>query len=307
MLDLDLLVEPTGRLGRTTLTRDQQLSATDLERHVLDVDPGEIRLDDRPRRIVRVVDVNRGREAAPAQTRLALEDVAEQRVDLAPHALEVGEQVPRGRHSAEDTGAPDSGGGCRAGPAPRLRLRRRRPRGRPRRGRRSSRRPRRARGSRRARPRCAPGRSLRARGARRGPASAGVRWPRMPVRSGRGKVASTSISSTPTAKSARASVGLQSAPYTMPPPPFAELMHYGERLHEMGNGTEADANRADLELARRAELLQPKGLLDQVVVAPGPDHPAERVPRPGGACSSGRAGSSVPGQRSTGTGCCRGA
>ena len=98
VLDLDLLVEPAGRLGRAALAGDQQLAAADLERHVGDVDPGEVGLDHRARRVVGVEDVDRGREAAAAQAGLALEDVAEQLVDLAPHALEVGEQVTGRAH-----------------------------------------------------------------------------------------------------------------------------------------------------------------------------------------------------------------
>ena len=57
----------------------------------LDVHAGEIGLDDRPRRIIGVVHVHRGREATAAEARLTLEDVTEQLVDLAPHALEVRE------------------------------------------------------------------------------------------------------------------------------------------------------------------------------------------------------------------------
>ena len=46
-----------------------------------------------------VVDVDRGRERAAARRPpAAAEDVAEQLVHLAPHALEVGEQVAVRRH-----------------------------------------------------------------------------------------------------------------------------------------------------------------------------------------------------------------
>ena len=59
---------------------------------------GEVGPDHRPRRIVLVVHVHAGREAAAANAG-ALEHVAEQLVDLAPHALEVGEQVTLGGHA----------------------------------------------------------------------------------------------------------------------------------------------------------------------------------------------------------------
>src|SRR5919106_1784389 len=66
--------------GGTALSRNQELATADLEGHVLDVDAREIGLHHRPRRVVRVVDVHGGREAAAAEPRLALEHVAEQLV-----------------------------------------------------------------------------------------------------------------------------------------------------------------------------------------------------------------------------------
>ena len=98
VLDLDLLEQPALGLLGAPLARDQQLAPADLQRHVLDQHAGEVGLHHRPRRVVRVVDVHARREPAPAEPG-ALEHVAEQLVDLAPHALEVGEQVPLGVHA----------------------------------------------------------------------------------------------------------------------------------------------------------------------------------------------------------------
>ena len=102
MLDLDLLVEPTGRLRGPALAGDQQLAPADLQGDVRDADSGELGLDHRARRVIDVEDVDRGREAATAQARLALEHVTEQLVDLAPHALEVGEQVTGRGHGVRE-------------------------------------------------------------------------------------------------------------------------------------------------------------------------------------------------------------
>jgi hypothetical protein len=93
VLDLDLLVEAAGGLRGTALARDEELAAADLEGHLLNVDAGQLGLHHRPRRIVGVVDVDRGREAAATESGLALEHVAEQLVDLAPHPLEVREEI----------------------------------------------------------------------------------------------------------------------------------------------------------------------------------------------------------------------
>ena len=100
MLNLDLLVEAPAGLGGAALTGDQELAPADLERHVGDVDPGEVRLDHRPGRVVGVEHVDRRGEAAPAQPGLALEDVTEEHVDLAPHTLEVREQIALLAHAA---------------------------------------------------------------------------------------------------------------------------------------------------------------------------------------------------------------
>ena len=98
MLDLDLLVEAAGRLGWAALAGDQELAAPDLERRRPAMSTaGEVGLDHRARRVVHVVDVHRRREAAAAQAGRALEDVAEELVDLPPHALEVREQVALAR------------------------------------------------------------------------------------------------------------------------------------------------------------------------------------------------------------------
>ena len=76
---------------------EDQLAAADLELDSAGVDAGEVGAHDRPRRVADVVDVDGGREAAAAARReAAVEDVAEQLVHLAPHALEVGEEVALG-------------------------------------------------------------------------------------------------------------------------------------------------------------------------------------------------------------------
>src|SRR5215211_3067439 len=101
VLDLDLLVEaPAGLgLGRAPLAGDHELASADLERDVRGVHGREVDLHDGARRVVRVVDVDPGHEAAPAQAAPPLEDVAEDLVHLTPHALEVREQVALGGHS----------------------------------------------------------------------------------------------------------------------------------------------------------------------------------------------------------------
>ena len=129
----------------------------------------------------------------------------------------------------------------------------------------------------------------------------------MPVRSGRGSVASTSIRSASRANSASASVGRQSAPYTIRPEPFVELMLIANVSVKWGTGWKVTRiGPISISLAgsysRRLERV-----LDQVLVPPGADHAPEHFRAPGGAWSTGHAGQSVPGQRSTGTGCWRGA
>src|SRR5918998_4177679 len=94
MLDLELLVDATLGVGLATVAGERQLAALDLQAEVAGVDPGELGVDDRARRIVRVEDVDRRGEAgAPRRQADAAEDISEQLVHLAPHALEVGEQV----------------------------------------------------------------------------------------------------------------------------------------------------------------------------------------------------------------------
>ena len=100
MLDLDLLVEPALGLLRAALAGDQELAPADLEADLVDLHPGDVGLDDRPRRVARVVDVHARAEPAARAERRAADDVAEQLVHLAPHALEVGEEVPL-RHGTE--------------------------------------------------------------------------------------------------------------------------------------------------------------------------------------------------------------
>ena len=101
VLDLDLLVEPAGGLVRPPLAGDHELAPADLEPDLVDVHPGELRLHDGARRVVDVEDVHARLEAPPRRQAGALEDVAEQLVDLAPHALEVREQVALWAHGRE--------------------------------------------------------------------------------------------------------------------------------------------------------------------------------------------------------------
>src|SRR5829696_1667991 len=82
------------------LAGDEQLAAADLEGDVGDVHPRQVSLHDRARRVVGVEDVHGRGEAASPQAGLALEDVAEELVDLAPHALEVREQIALLAHGA---------------------------------------------------------------------------------------------------------------------------------------------------------------------------------------------------------------
>jgi hypothetical protein len=69
---------------------------------------------------------------------------------------------------------------------------------------------------------------------------------------------------------------------------------------------EADLQRADLEPVGGVVLAQVERVLDQVLVAPRADDAAERLARAAGRSSRG-ARARRPGQRSTGTGCWRGA
>ena len=58
----------------------------------------------------------------------------------------------------------------------------------------------------------------------------------MPVRSGRGSVASTSMRSASRANSSSASVGRESAPYTIRPDPFDEVMLMAKVSVKCGTG-----------------------------------------------------------------------
>jgi EAL domain-containing protein (putative c-di-GMP-specific phosphodiesterase class I) len=100
-LDLELLVDAV--VGRALLglpvAREHELASAHLELDGVRVDPGEIGAHDRARRVARVVDVDGGREAAAAARREpTVEHVAEQLVHLAPHPLEVREEVPLRSH-----------------------------------------------------------------------------------------------------------------------------------------------------------------------------------------------------------------
>ena len=81
---------------------DDELAALDLQLDLVGVDAGELGVDDRARRVALVEDVDGRREAAAAARReaRAVEDVAEQLVHLAPHPLEVGEEVALRSHGA---------------------------------------------------------------------------------------------------------------------------------------------------------------------------------------------------------------
>jgi uncharacterized protein (DUF427 family) len=94
VLDLELLVDAALGLRRAAVAGDDELAAADLEPTSSGSMPA--RSAGRPRAAGRrVVDVDRGREAAARRgARPRVEDVAEQLVHLAAHALEVGEEVP---------------------------------------------------------------------------------------------------------------------------------------------------------------------------------------------------------------------
>ena len=95
VLDLDLLVDAALGVARPALAADDERAPPHLQADVVDVDPGEIGLDDRLRGLAAVVDVDARAEPGPLARGEpgARPDVAEQLVDLAAHALEVGEQV----------------------------------------------------------------------------------------------------------------------------------------------------------------------------------------------------------------------
>jgi hypothetical protein len=74
----------------------------DLERDGLRLHTGEVGHHDRARRLAGVVDVDARAEAARRCKAAALEHIAEQLVDLAAHALEVGKQVALSGHSPRE-------------------------------------------------------------------------------------------------------------------------------------------------------------------------------------------------------------
>ena len=95
VLDLELLVDALLAALGLAVAGQHQLAPADLELDLRRVDAGQVGPHHRPRRVGRVVDVDGGREAAaPRGGEPAVEDVAEQLVHLAPHALEVREQIP---------------------------------------------------------------------------------------------------------------------------------------------------------------------------------------------------------------------
>ena len=98
MRDLDLLVEAALGLVRPALALDDQLAPADLESDVVRADAGELRLDDRARGLAAVVHVDVRGELPPSPARATFEDVAEQLVDLAPHALEVRKEITLSGH-----------------------------------------------------------------------------------------------------------------------------------------------------------------------------------------------------------------
>ena len=51
MLDLELLVDAALGLGRAAVAGDDQLAALDLEADLVGVDPGQLGVDDRARRV----------------------------------------------------------------------------------------------------------------------------------------------------------------------------------------------------------------------------------------------------------------
>ena len=105
VLDLELLVHPLLLgLGSPPLPGDDQLAAADLQLDLGRADAGELGAHDRARRLGDVVDVDRGRERGPGMQpppTPRAEDVAEELVHLAAHALEVGEEVAIRRHGRE--------------------------------------------------------------------------------------------------------------------------------------------------------------------------------------------------------------
>src|SRR5690242_6371350 len=101
LLDLYLLVEAALGVLRGALAADQQLAPADLEAHIVDVHTRQVHVDHGLRRIAAVVHVHPRGEAPARHEAAALEHVAEQLVDLAPHPLEVGEGVVAKGHAGQ--------------------------------------------------------------------------------------------------------------------------------------------------------------------------------------------------------------
>ena len=101
-VDLELLVDAALGVGRAAVAGETSSRPSISSVDLVGVDAGQLGLHDRARRVALVEDVDGGREAAaPAGARpRAVEDVAEQLVHLAPHPLEVREQVALGGMAA---------------------------------------------------------------------------------------------------------------------------------------------------------------------------------------------------------------
>src|SRR5215218_8134782 len=100
-LDLDLLVHAPLRLLDRARAADQQVAPDDLQPDAVEPDAGQVGLHDRLRWVSAVVDVHARREpglAAPTEPPPLAPDVPEQLVHLAPHALEIDQQVPLACH-----------------------------------------------------------------------------------------------------------------------------------------------------------------------------------------------------------------
>ena len=88
----------------------------------------------------------------------------------------------------------------------------------------------------------------------------------------------------------------------MRPPPLVEAISIAKVSVKWGTSWKRNRSEPTSSVvARVMNSLEVERVLDQVVVAPGADDAAEELARARGAYSFGRAGMSVPGQRSTGT------
>ena len=140
------------------------------------------------------------------------------------------------------------------------------------------------------------------------PASAGVRCPRGPSRSGRGSVASTSRRSVPWANSTSAPEGAESAEKVNRPPDSVETTSTAWVGMKCGTPRKRSRSGPTSTVSAGSYSRRPKASSMWPGVIPDPAQIWRNASRaPGGAWSEGRAGESVPGQRSTGTGCWRGA